>query len=238
MSREIFEQIYEISKHYEILFTPINRLRLNLNNPRSISESRFKQLVQSIKDSPWMLKLRPIVTNEYDDILGGNQRFKACLEAGLTHVWTMRVKGLTKEQEKRFILRDNIGFGKWDLEIIRKQYNEAELLKYGAEIELLESKQAESDSTIKPPPIMEEEDIEPEISEDELDQSKKNFNENTIKQIVFQLPSDIYEQAVNDLDSISKTLDLNDNSEVLIHLINYYEVSNGLKYTNNDSLEG
>lgn len=238
MSREIFETIYEISKHYEIHRIYIDQLKLNLNNPRVISQVKFKQLVQSIKDAPWMLKLRPIVTNEYGDILGGNQRFKACVEAGLTHVWVIKANGLTQEQQKRFIVRDNIDFGKWDLEIIRKLYNPAELLKYGAEIELLESKQPQSDSTIKPPPSMEEEDIEPEISEDELDQSKKNFNDNTIKQIVFQLPSDIYEQAVNDLDSISKALDLNDNSEVLIHLINYYEDSHGLTNTDNDPIKG
>lgn len=44
----------------------INKIKSNPNNPRLIKDEKFAKLVQSIKDFPKMLELRPIVVN--DDI--------------------------------------------------------------------------------------------------------------------------------------------------------------------------
>jgi ParB-like chromosome segregation protein Spo0J len=60
---------------------PISYIKLNPNNPRTIKDDKFKKLVQSIKDFPEMLDIRPIVLNKDMIILGGNMRFKACKEA-------------------------------------------------------------------------------------------------------------------------------------------------------------
>ena len=54
----------------------ISELQGNESNPRIIKETKFKQLVQSIKEFPQMLELRPIVVNEEMTILGGNMRYK------------------------------------------------------------------------------------------------------------------------------------------------------------------
>ena len=64
----------------------ISKLKPNTDNPRVIKEPKFKKLVQSIKDFPEMLELRPIVVDEEMVILGGNMRFRACTEAGLQEV--------------------------------------------------------------------------------------------------------------------------------------------------------
>jgi ParB-like chromosome segregation protein Spo0J len=61
----------------------INKIKPNTNNPRYIKDNKFKKLVQSIKEFPQMLKLRPIVVNSDMMVLGGNMRLKACKEAGL-----------------------------------------------------------------------------------------------------------------------------------------------------------
>lgn len=61
----------------------ISEVKLNPNNPRLIKDDKFKKLVQSIKDFPEMLNIRPIVVNQDMIILGGNMRYKACKEAGL-----------------------------------------------------------------------------------------------------------------------------------------------------------
>lgn len=224
---------------YKIVKCDIGQIKLNPSNPRGITPEKFKLLTQSIKDSPWMLKLRPIVVNKDGVILGGNQRYKACVEAGMDHVWVLWADQITDAQQRRFILRDNIDFGKWDLEILKKQYSQDELLRYGAEIQLLERTEPQADSSVKPPPVFGEDDaVEPDISEDELEESKKNFNDNTIKQIVFQLPSEQYENALKDMNEISETLDCDDNSEVLLRLLNFYEVGNGLTDADYDSFEG
>lgn len=214
---------------YQISLTPLDCLIENNENPRKISERNFNRLVKSIKDAPWMLKLRPIVVNEKNIILGGNQRFKACIEAGLDKTWVIKVNDLNNEQQKRFILRDNIDFGKWDLDIIRKNYSQQELLDYGSEITLMEKENPVADETIRPPPALGTDDeVEPNIDENELEESNKNFNNNTIKQIIFQLSNDLYEDTLKTLDIVSLELDLDDNSEVLLHLIHFYEVGNGI----------
>lgn len=114
-------------KIYPILKTPIDVLILNPTNPRKISEEKFQRLVASVKRVPWMLELRPIVANRDGVILGGNQRYKACVENEMEFVWCIWADEITDEQAKRFILRDNIDFGKWDLEIMRQHYSQDEL---------------------------------------------------------------------------------------------------------------
>ncbi len=223
-------------KIYQIEKVHIDELRTNLNNPRTISEDKFAKLVESLKNAPWMMKLRPIVINKYNVVLGGNQRLNAAKECGWTHVYVIRADKITDAEEKRFILRDNIDFGKWDLEIINRSYSQKELLDYGFQIELLEMNPPEIKETVNnPKPIGDDDVEEPEISEEEMSEAKKDYNDNTIKQIVFQLPSELYEEVLKDMDEISKRLDLDDNSEVLLHLINFYEVANGLADSDNDS---
>jgi ParB-like chromosome segregation protein Spo0J len=60
----------------------IGQIKSNPNNPRVIKDDKFKKLVQSVKDFPQMLDIRPIVVNDEMIVLGGNMRLKACIEAG------------------------------------------------------------------------------------------------------------------------------------------------------------
>ncbi len=48
----------------------ISEVKTNPNNPRVIKDEKFKQLVQSIRDFPEMLKIRPIVVNSDMVVLG------------------------------------------------------------------------------------------------------------------------------------------------------------------------
>lgn len=112
----------------------ISELKGNESNPRIIKETKFKQLVQSIKDFPEMLKLRPIVVNEEMIILGGNMRFKACVEAGVKEVPITIAKGLTKEQQDEFIIKDNVGFGEWDWNILANEWDNRELKDWGMDV--------------------------------------------------------------------------------------------------------
>ena len=98
----------------------INDIRPNESNPRVIKDDRFKKLVKSIKDFPEMLKLRPIVVDENMIVLGGNMRLKASKEAGLKTVWVEIAEGLSEEQKKEFIVKDNVGFGDQEFQAKRR----------------------------------------------------------------------------------------------------------------------
>ena len=66
-----------------IQIVKISEIKTNPNNPRIIKDEKFAKLVQSIKDFPKMLEIRPIVVNDDMIVLGGNMRLKACKEAGV-----------------------------------------------------------------------------------------------------------------------------------------------------------
>tara|TARA_R110001632_G_scaffold100665_1_gene207988 strand:+ start:275 stop:1534 length:1260 start_codon:yes stop_codon:yes gene_type:complete len=101
----------------------ISKVKQNLDNPRFIKDNKFKKLVTSIKEFPEMLKLRPIVVNSDMVVLGGNMRLKACKEAGLKEVYILKATNLTKEQEKEFIVKDNVGFGEWEWDILANEWD-------------------------------------------------------------------------------------------------------------------
>jgi ParB-like chromosome segregation protein Spo0J len=106
----------------------------NKSNPRIIKDDKFKKLVQSIKDFPQMLEIRPIVVDENNIILGGNMRFKACIEAGLKEVFIIKASDLTEEQKHEFIVKDNVGFGEWDWDIIANEWDTEKLEDWGLKI--------------------------------------------------------------------------------------------------------
>ena len=112
----------------------ISAVKPNTNNPRVIKDNKFKKLVASIKEFPEMLKLRPIVVNKDMIILGGNMRYKASIEAGLKEVWVLKAEDLTKEQENEFIVKDNVGFGEWDWDILANTWDTKKLKDWGLDV--------------------------------------------------------------------------------------------------------
>ena len=112
----------------------ITAVKSNPNNPRLIKDNKFKQLVQSIKDFPEMLSIRPIVVNKEMMVLGGNMRLKACIEAGLKEVAIIKADNLTPEQQNEFIIKDNVGFGEWEWDILANEWDTEQLAEWGLEV--------------------------------------------------------------------------------------------------------
>ena len=112
----------------------LNAIKSNKDNPRLIKDDKFKKLVKSIKEFPEMLKLRPIVVDEDMVVLGGNMRLKASREAGLKEVWIEVAEGLTEEQKKEFIVKDNVGFGEWEWDILANEWDSVQLADWGLDV--------------------------------------------------------------------------------------------------------
>jgi DNA modification methylase len=117
-----------------MVVVPINDIKANTNNPRLIKDEKFAKLVKSIKEFPEMLELRPIVVNDDMIVLGGNMRLKACKEAGLKQVPVIKASSLTPEQQKEFIIKDNVGFGEWDWEMIANEWDSQQVTDWGLDI--------------------------------------------------------------------------------------------------------
>lgn len=112
----------------------ISEVKSNPNNPRIIKDDKFQKLVKSIKEFPEMLNIRPIVVNADMVVLGGNMRLKACKEAGIKEVAIIKADDLTDEQQKQFIIKDNVGFGEWDWEDLANNWDAEQLTDWGLDI--------------------------------------------------------------------------------------------------------
>lgn len=111
----------------------ISEVKLNPNNPRIIKDDKFKKLVQSIKDFPEMLNIRPIVVNKDMIILGGNMRYKACKEAGLKEI-PIIITDLSEEKQREFLIKDNTSGGEWDWEVLANEWDSEELEAWGLDL--------------------------------------------------------------------------------------------------------
>jgi len=116
----------------------ISEVLPNKSNPRVIKDAKFRKLVKSVKEFPKMLEIRPIVVDEDNVILGGNMRFKACKEAGLKEVHILRVTDLTEEQKAEFIVKDNVGFGEWDWDVIANEWDATKVEEWGLDLPIYE----------------------------------------------------------------------------------------------------
>lgn len=112
----------------------INLIKENKENPRYITDNKFKKLIKSIQDFPEMLEKRPIVVDENMIVLGGNMRLKACKEAGIKNVFISVAKGWSEEKKKEFIIKDNVGFGVWDWDLLANEWITSKLDEWGLDV--------------------------------------------------------------------------------------------------------
>ena len=129
----------------------IKEIKSNPNNPRTIKDDKFIKLVQSIKDFPEMLKLRPIVVNDEMIVLGGNMRLKACNEAGLKKVPIIKASELSEEKQREFIIKDNVGFGEWDWELINDDWDVEQVESWGLDVPKTEALNGEYTTKVESP---------------------------------------------------------------------------------------
>ena len=112
----------------------ITEVKNNPKNPRFIKDDKFRKLVKSIEEFPQMLELRPIVVDENNIVLGGNMRLKACKEAGLKEIFIVKAENLTEEQKDEFIVKDNVGFGEWDWDMLANTFDAEQLEDWGLDV--------------------------------------------------------------------------------------------------------
>ena len=112
---------------------PIGKIKANPNNPRTIKDDKFFKLVQSLKDLPEMAKVRPVVVNQDMVVLGGNMRLKAMKEAGWKEV-PIEIVDWDEDKQRQFIIKDNVGFGEWDWEMLANEWDAEQLDDWGLDI--------------------------------------------------------------------------------------------------------
>lgn len=118
----------------EIIQLNLNDIKLNEKNPRTINKRQLDKLVESVQEFPEMTELRPIVVDENNTILGGNMRYRAMQKLGKSTAEVVKVSGLTDEQKREFIIKDNVAFGDWDWDALANEWDTIKLDEWGLDI--------------------------------------------------------------------------------------------------------
>jgi DNA modification methylase len=121
-----------------MIYKNITDIKANPKNPRVIKDDKFAKLVQSIKDFPEMLEKRPLVcftdTDKKLIVLGGNMRLKAAKEVGLKELPVLLAYDWTEEQKAQFLIKDNVGFGEWNWDELKEDWNVEQLADWGLDL--------------------------------------------------------------------------------------------------------
>ena len=149
----------------------ISQIKVNLANPRTITDAKFTKLINSVLVFPKMLEIRPIVVDDTFIALGGNMRLRALtaiegmsvdeLAERLTGVkeferkteaekqqlvefwgqWldnptapVIKASELTDEECKAFVIKDNVGFGDWDMDALANEWEATDLDEWGLDV--------------------------------------------------------------------------------------------------------
>ena len=163
----------------------LSEIRENPNNPRTIKEDKFEKLVRSIQTFPEMLEARPIVVNPENIVLGGNMRLKACKAAGLKEA-PVYVASWEESKANEFIVKDNVGFGEWDWDILANEWDSVELNDWGLNV------------------WQPEDDIDLSILDDVDDSQMHDMTDNVRRALQIFFEGDDYDTAANLWSEINK----------------------------------
>lgn len=107
-------------------------------NPRIIRDARFQKLRNSIKDFPQMLELREVVVYPHGKVfvcIGGNMRHLACEDLAYKEIPAKILPpDYPIERLREFAIKDNVGFGDNDYDLLANEWSEFPLNEWGMEI--------------------------------------------------------------------------------------------------------
>jgi len=101
-------------KKQAIKWVSIKKVKGNPNNPRKFNKIQLRKMIDSIKEDPIMLSLKPLIVDADNVVLGGNLRLRALKELKIKEVPTIRAEDVDEETKKRIVIKDNMNYGDWD----------------------------------------------------------------------------------------------------------------------------
>lgn len=105
-------------------------------NPRKISKTEYEELVESIKEDPKLLNAKPLIIDENNVIIGGHQRYRACLELGIEDVPVIRMENLSERERKKLMVIDNTHNGEFDMDMLANEdWDMHDLAKWGVNLD-------------------------------------------------------------------------------------------------------
>lgn len=111
------------------MIVKLSQLKPFERNPRLISKDAFEKLVKSLQQDGYHQR---IIATPDMRIVGGHQRIRALKKIGLKQIEVLvPTRDLTDEEFRRILIRDNLPFGEFDMDILGADYERDELIEIG-----------------------------------------------------------------------------------------------------------
>ena len=133
----------------QIIYRHPSELSALEGNPRTITDADFRKLEASVKKFG-ILPARPFILSKRGKklvVIGGNQRLKVATKLGLESVPTVLLEGLTEDQEREIIIRDNVSNGEWDVAQLQNDWVKSDLENWGVNCDFWEGAGAGGDGS-------------------------------------------------------------------------------------------
>lgn len=131
----------------ELTYTllPLAKLEVNKGqiegvpkNPRFIRDNKYKQLVESISNTPEMMKARPLIVHHQGDkyvVLAGNMRLRAMRELKWKECpCAITAEGTEAKKLREYAIKDNVSFGEDDMDLLANEWDLGELQDWGMDL--------------------------------------------------------------------------------------------------------
>lgn len=131
----------------ELTYTllPLAKLEVNKGqiegvpkNPRFIRDNKYKKLVESISNTPEMMKARPLIVHQQGDkyvVLAGNMRLRAMRELKWKECpCAITAEGTEAKKLREYAIKDNVAFGEDDMDLLANEWDVSELNEWGMDI--------------------------------------------------------------------------------------------------------
>ena len=135
----------------ELTYTllPLAKLEVNKGqiegvpkNPRFIRDNKYKQLVESIQNTPEMMKARPLIVHKVGEkyvTLAGNMRLRAMRELKWEECpCAITAEGTDPKKLREYAIKDNVSFGEDDMDILANEWDLSELNDWGMDLQFPE----------------------------------------------------------------------------------------------------
>ena len=171
----------------ELTYTllPLAKLEVNKGqiegvpkNPRFIRDNKYKQLVESISNTPEMMKARPLIVHQQGEkyvVLAGNMRLRAMRELKWHECpCAITAEGTEAKKLREYAIKDNVAFGEDDMDLLANEWDLEELTEWGMDVNFPD---VVEDKEPKEPNINLETEFRLEIVCENESEQEKMYNE-------------------------------------------------------------
>ena len=131
--------------NYKVQKLPLEKLSINTGqieglpaNPRQWTREDITKIAASLKETPELFELRPIIAVPFKDtnvILAGSLRFCGARENGDKDAPTILLPAdMPVAKMKEIVIKDNGAFGAWDFDALGNEWDDLPLADWGVPV--------------------------------------------------------------------------------------------------------